>query len=89
MIKFTPWQEAIESEHDDTLDAKKVVQVGGGSLPVNYDYMALTYYNSGPGNGQIETVTYKLGGSGGVTKAVQTLTYNGSGLLETVSTVLS
>ena len=41
-----------------------------------FDYIALTYVSSGNGEGEIETATYKTGGSGGSTVATLTITYN-------------
>ena len=41
-----------------------------------YDYIALTYVAAGNGVGEIETVVYKSGGSGGTTEATLTIAYN-------------
>jgi len=75
------------------------VYVGGGSdgavltelrkligfeIPA-YDYIALTYVSSGDGRGEIETVTYKKGGTSGTTVAVLTLTYNSSDEIATIA----
>ncbi len=49
-----------------------------------YDYIALTYVASGNGAGEIETATYKTGGSGGDTVAVLTLTYNSDNKISSV-----
>jgi len=57
----------------------------GSLVPEKYDYIILTYVASGNGEGEIETVTYKLGGSGGTTTAVLTLTYNSDNCLVTVT----
>tara|TARA_R100000656_G_scaffold84328_1_gene61565 strand:- start:2070 stop:2315 length:246 start_codon:yes stop_codon:yes gene_type:complete len=43
-----------------------------------WDYVALTYVAVGNGEGQIETATYKTGGSGGTTVITLTLTYDAS-----------
>jgi hypothetical protein len=50
-----------------------------------YDYIALTYVSAGNGAGEIETVTYKNGGSGGTTVATLTITYNGDNKIETIT----
>ncbi len=41
-----------------------------------HDYIAITYVAAGNGVGEIETVVYKTGGSGGTTVATLTLAYN-------------
>lgn len=41
-----------------------------------YDFLALTYVAAGNGAGEIETVVYKTGGSGGTTVATLVLAYN-------------
>ena len=51
--------------------------IGDFQIP-SYDYLALTYVSSGNGAGEVETVTYKTGGSAGTTVATLTLTYNSS-----------
>lgn len=48
---------------------------GNGKIPGN-DYQAIAYYGS---TNNIETITYKAGGSGGTTVAVQTFAYAGGG----------
>ena len=50
-----------------------------------YDYIALTYVAAGNGAGEIETVVYKTGGSGGSTVATLTLTYDASDNLNAVT----
>ena len=45
-------------------------------VPEAYDYIALTYVSAGNGVGEVETVVYKTGGSGGTTVATLTLTYD-------------
>ena len=52
-----------------------------------YDYIALTYVASGNGVGEIETATYKSGGTSGTTVAVLTLGYNASNKLTSVTKV--
>jgi hypothetical protein len=50
-----------------------------------FDYAAITYVASGNGVGQIQTVVYKLGGSGGTTVGTLTLAYNSSNQLISVT----
>lgn len=54
-------------------------------VPEEYDYIALTYVASGNGEGEIETVTYKNGGSGGSTAATLTLAYDANNNLSSVA----
>lgn len=61
------------------------LSLGAGLVPENFDYIALTYVASGNGAGEIETVTYKTGGSGGTTVATLTLTYDASNNISTVT----
>ena len=49
----------------------------GFEIP-SHDYIALTYVAAGGGIGEIETVVYKTGGSGGTTVGTLTLAYDGS-----------
>ena len=56
----------------------------GFEIPA-YNYIALTYVAAGNGAGEIETVTYKTGGSGGTVVATLTLTYNASDEIATVT----
>lgn len=50
-----------------------------------HDYIATTYVAAGNGIGEIETVVYKTGGSGGTNVAVLTMTYDSSNRLVTVT----
>ena len=43
-----------------------------------HDHKAYTYVVGGNGDGQVETIVYKTGGSGGSTVATQTFTYDAS-----------
>jgi hypothetical protein len=61
------------------------VQVLNDLIPEVYDAMTLTYYASGPGVGQVDTVVYHVGGQSGSVVATLTLTYNGSGQVQTVT----
>jgi hypothetical protein len=49
------------------------------------DFISLTYVSAGDGAGEIETVTYKDGGSGGATVAVLTLAYDINDRLLTIT----
>lgn len=66
-------------------DALRVRQIAGNLVTEKYDYIALTYVPSGNGVGEIQTVTYKTGGSGGTTVATLTLAYNGDNKLSSVT----
>lgn len=65
------------------------VNVAGSAVPgfniEDYDYIALTYVAAGDGVGEIETATFKTGGSGGTTVATLTLTYNTDDKIATVT----
>lgn len=50
-----------------------------------YDYIGLTYVSSGNGEGEIETVTYKSGGSSGTTVATITLAYNSDNKISSIT----
>jgi len=69
----------INPATEDTLS--KLV---GFSIPT-YDYIALTYVAAGDGVGEIETVVYKTGGSGGTTVATLTLAYNVSNEISSIT----
>lgn len=60
-----------------TLNAKSAAAL----VPTAFDYVALTY----DGSGNVQTATYKTGGSGGSTVATLTLAYNGSNQLTSVT----
>lgn len=77
--------QAITQSFEEAQDALRVVGVSGSLVPESYDYIALTYVAAGDGMGEIETVTYKTGGSGGTTVALLTLTYNTDDKLATVT----
>ena len=62
-----------------------VTQIAEGLSIPKYDYIALTYVPSGDGVGEIETVTYKTGGSSGITVGALTLGYDASNRLSTVT----
>ncbi len=78
---------------DQTTDSVKVEQGDPGPsawlvrdlnklVPVEYDYISLTYVGA---TDNVATVTYKTGGSGGATVAVLTLTYDGSSRITSVT----
>ena len=56
----------------------------GFEIPA-YDYIALTYVAAGNGVGEIETVVYKTGGSGGTTVATLTLAYNAANEISSIT----
>lgn len=77
--------------YDAGANAIQVELVGGGSGSTNvavvaggnvvtkpYDYLAIAYVPSGNGVGQIQTVRYYLGGSGGTLQNTVTLAYDSS-----------
>jgi len=73
---------ATEEKQDDIItELEKLVGFEIGE----YDYVALTYVAAGNGAGEIETVIYKIGGSGGDVVATLTLAYDGSNNLSTVT----
>lgn len=61
-----------------------LAKLPGLSIPI-HDYIALTYVAAGNGVGEIETVVFKTGGSGGTTVATLTLTYNASNEIATIT----
>jgi hypothetical protein len=52
------------------------VVTSAAAFPATYDYISLAY----DGSGNLTTVVYKIGGSGGTTVATATLAYTGSNL---------
>jgi hypothetical protein len=54
-------------------------------VPAEYDYYAITYVAAGNGAGEIETITYKNGGSAGTTIATLTLAYNADNKISSVT----
>lgn len=69
---------------DDQALITELESIQGFDIPA-YDYLALTYVASGNGAGEIETVVYKTGGSGGTTVATLTLAYDASNNLTSVT----
>ena len=70
---FDPLHDAIRVENISQL------------VPEVYDAIQLSYIVSGPGTGQIGTVQYYEGGTGGLLVATLTLTYDVSNNLITVA----
>ena len=73
---------STEAKQDDLIAA--IDNLVGFEIPA-YDYLALTYVASGNGAGEVETVVYKTGGSGGTTVATLTLAYNASNEVSAVT----
>ncbi len=68
-------------------NAKNYQHMVEGLVPAPFDFVSLTYVASGNGKGEIETATYKTGGSGGTTVATVTLTYNTEDCIATITRV--
>ena len=62
-----------------------VQDIAGLYIP-QHDYVTMTYVASGNGVGEIETITYKLGGASGTTVAVLTVTYDAGNVSTVVRT---
>lgn len=80
-------QSKIVTVTSDSTASKNALDVNflGNLIPSDYDYIALTYVSAGNGVGEIETVVYKSGGSGGTTVATLTLGYDASDRLSTIT----
>lgn len=63
------------------LDAR----LAGSLVPEAFDYQDITYVLAGNGQGEISTVVFKSGGSGGTTVATLTMTYDANDKLSTVT----
>lgn len=63
-----------------------VQDIAGLYIP-QHDYVIMTYVAAGNGVGEIETITYKVGGASGTTVAVMTLGYDSNNKLETITKV--
>lgn len=68
----------------DSTGKLQIDSSSGLEIP-EHDYIAVTYVAAGNGAGEIETVTFKLGGSGGSTVATLTLAYDANNKLSTVT----
>lgn len=64
---------------------QETLQSIAGLVTASYDYIALTYVAEGNGIGEIGTVVYKTGGSGGTTVATLTLAYNVSNEISSIT----
>lgn len=60
-------------------------RLAGSLVPEEFDYQELTYVAAGNGAGEVETVIYKLGGSGGSTVATLTLAYDAQNRVSSVT----
>ncbi len=74
---------ATEEKQDDIVTALEGLPTG--LVPEDHDYIIVTYVTAGNGAGEIETVIFKTGGSGGTTVATLTLGYDASDNLSTVT----
>jgi len=74
---------ATEEKQDDIIS--ELSNIAKGLVVDPYDYIGLTYVAAGNGEGEIETATYKSGGSGGTTVATLSLTYDASDRISTVT----
>lgn len=83
-VSGTQINPATEAKQDDIISA---ITGSAGLVPDSYDYVALTYVSAGNGIGEIETATYKTGGSGGTTVAILTLAYDANSNLTSVTKV--
>jgi len=70
-------QQVLRSAFDEASNSLGINNVAD-LVKEPYDYIALTYVAAGNGAGEIETVTYRNGGSGGTIVATLTLTYDAS-----------
>lgn len=61
-----------------------ISNITGQLVPEIYDTISLTYYNSGPASGEIQTASYYQGGLSGTLVATLILSYNGSGQISSV-----
>jgi hypothetical protein len=69
----------------DTADVEAILSALAGLVTEPYDYKAFSYVASGNGEGQVETIVYKLGGSGGTTVATVTFDYDRENLISSIS----
>ena len=71
-----------EAKQDDIItELEKLVGFEIGE----YNYIALTYVAAGDGAGEIETVVYRSGGSGGTIVATLTLAYNAANEISSIT----
>ena len=72
----------------DFIDDEDILKIGEGLgilVTEQHDYIAVTYVASGDGIGEVETLVFQQGGSGGVTVATLTATYNGDDKLASLT----
>lgn len=82
--KYIAWDGNIDLASGDI--ASEATQLAVAGLVIGaYNYLELSYVASGFGVGEIQTVIYKSGGSGGMTVATLTLTYDSSNRLSTIT----
>lgn len=74
-------EQVITNVFDESKDVLRILGTGGNLVPDQYNEIDLTYVVSGNGAGQIQTATYKKGGS---TVATLTLSYDSQDRLTTV-----
>lgn len=94
-IDVTPFLEttqgSVAARQTATASGTKVaadvaIQSGFSALGIpEHDYIGITYVAAGDGAGEIQTVTYKSGGSGGTTVATLTLAYDSNDQLSSVT----
>lgn len=76
--------QVLQAAYDDASGSLSFKNVSG-LVTQAYDYIALTYVNSGNGAGEIQTVTYKTGGPSGTVVAVLTLSYDANNKLSGIT----
>lgn len=76
------YEPSTEDKQNEILEA--IDNLVGFEIPA-HDYIALTYVSSGNGSGEIETVIYKTGGSGGTIVTTLTLSYNVSNEISSIT----
>ena len=82
--KSRPLVDGLATEANQDSIITELQKLVGFEIP-EYDYIALTYVAAGNGAGEIETVIYKTGGSGGTTVATLTLAYNASNAITSIT----
>lgn len=62
----------------DNASVEELLSAIASPIQQKWDYFSITYVASGNGEGEIETITYKMGGASGTTVATLTLAYDSS-----------
>ena len=76
-----PAGDIVQAEHENSLNAKRIVDVAANSLvPGSYDYIGLSYSGS-----NLTGASFKLGGSGGTAVSTLQLAYDTSSNLTSVT----